>query len=86
MKKIIPLGDWVLVKILPPPEGIIKRPEDAVLEEREGLVCGIGKSVRWINEGERVLLPRWLGEPTPDSKYYLIKEEDIIGIIREENG
>lgn len=84
--KIKPVGERVLVKALPEPEGQIIRPETVKKEFNKVEVVGIGSDVFKGEEefkvGDKVLFHSRAGfmvEGMPD--YFLVWSSDISGVI-----
>ncbi len=81
-----PLADRILVKPLESEEktkGGIVLPETAQEKPQEGEVLAVGKDVKEVKKGDKVLFTKY--SPTEikidDEELYVLKEEDILGII-----
>ena len=93
--KIQPLGDRVLVE--PQKEEEVKKggiiiPDAAKEKPQQGKVIAIGtgkiddsgKKIPFnVKKGDRVLMPKYGGTEVPDTKYVLIREEDILGVLED---
>jgi len=96
MMKIQPLGDRVLVK--PIEEGEVKKggiiiPDTAKEKPQEGTIVAIGTGKRDddgkripfnVKKGDRILMPKYGGTEVKidDKEYQIVREEDILGIIK----
>lgn len=90
MKKVLPLGENVLVKVLKAEkmtEGGIVLPETASEEkpqEGEVMAVGDGKKINEkIKKGVKILFAKYSGTEIEVSKeeYLILKSEDILAVI-----
>ncbi len=83
---IRPIGDRVLVEPTPLPEeaapGVI-RPGTTLERPVEGTVVGVGRAVKDVTVGDRVLYGKYSGSQFKvDARELLImREEEILGVI-----
>ena len=94
--KIQPLGDRVIIKALEPKEvvkGGIIIPETAKEKPQEGEVMAVGKGkiaedgkliAMEVKIGDRVLYGKYSGTEIKinDEEYLIMREEDVLGIVR----
>jgi len=94
--KIQPLGDRVIIKALEPKEvkkGGIIIPDTAKEKPQEGEVMAAGKGkmaddgkliAMEVKTGDRVLYGKYSGTEIKinDEEYLIMREEDVLGIIR----
>jgi chaperonin GroES len=85
--KLKPLGDRVFVSYSKEAEktaGGIYVPDSAKEKPQEGKVVSIGKDVKEIKVGDKVLFDKYSGSKinVGDKEHLIIKEEDILGIIK----
>ena len=94
-KKITPLGDRLLVKLIEDAEqvkGGIIIPDSAKEKPQEGEVVALGTGRKddkgqalsfEVKVGDKVLIPKYGGTElkVDDNNFLLLREEDILGII-----
>lgn len=87
-KKIVPLGDRVLVKPFTEEElkgkksssGIILPDSLSKEKSAQGKVLAVGKDVKAVKAGETVIFSKYSYDEVDE--YYLIKEENLLAIIK----
>lgn len=84
--KMRPLNDWVIFRIeLEKHEGVIQLPETCTPEaKRIATVEGVGSKCTQVRVGDKIVLPKYIGEPAGEQNLYSIQEKDILMVIEDE--
>ena len=89
MKKIKPLGNWVVVKrISSEEESGIVIPGTAQESRATSKVVAVGEEVTRVKGGESIVaiaqhIVKFQNTPDVDENYFMIKDCDIIGVLEE---
>lgn len=87
--KIKPLGDRVLVKVLPPEEktkGGLFLPQTAQEKTQEGLVEAIGESDQIkLKVGDKVIYDKYAGTQLKieEEEFLILKNADILAVVEK---
>jgi len=89
VKKIKPLGNWVVVRrISSEEEGGIILPGTAQEKRFTTEVVAIGEEVTRVKKGDSIVaiaqhIVKFTNTPDVDDSYFMIRDCDIIGILEE---
>ena len=82
--RVTPIGKHIFVKVTQLKEsGGIVLPEQHQTEEEIVEVLGIGPDVSLVKKGDRVLCMPGCGIPTPVKNHVIVREADIVAIVKE---
>ncbi len=82
--RVSPIGKYIFVKVTRAAEqGGIVLPEQHQSEDEVVEILGVGPEVTLYSKGQRILCIPGSGIPTPVKDHVLVREQDVVAVVKE---